>query len=158
MKGLFVAKPQSQPSLYRSGGCLFCGLCLPGSFLHDNCDRPLLDMESYPHRYHLLLEDGDNRLRVNVQLFTVPCSGTFILLDNTALVKCLFHPAGSTKVFLLTKPLSRLIITVKSEPRTRLAPQNERLICGKATKSTVTLPEWRLSFLRALPSGKFPSQ
>ena len=50
-----VAKPQSQPSLGWSGGCLFSGLCLLGSFLHDNCDRPLLDMESNPHKNHLLI-------------------------------------------------------------------------------------------------------
>ena len=39
MEVLFVAKPQSQPSLCRSGGCLFCGLCLPGSFPHNDRDR-----------------------------------------------------------------------------------------------------------------------
>jgi hypothetical protein len=46
----------------------------------------------------------------------------------------------------LTKAAACPIITVKSEPRTRLAPQVNVIVCGKATKSTVTLQEWRLSF------------
>ena len=36
-----------------------------------------------------LSEDGANRLRVNVQLFTVPLSGIIILLKILSSVKCL---------------------------------------------------------------------
>lgn len=52
--------------------------------------------------------------------------------------------------FRLTTGDEAHIITVKSEPRTRLAPKAWVLKLWQGHKVNRHLPEWRLSFLRAL--------
>ena len=57
--------------------------------------------------------------------------------------------AGRTRELQLTTTRGGRIITMKSEPRTRLAPQVIRINLWQGHKVNRHLPEWRLSFLAA---------
>ena len=145
-----VAYATNRPSLSRSGGRLFTVACLGlhGSFPDDDRHGILSYVEGETHTHHLLSE-GWNQPPACL-LFTLhrPLSGDFYF---TCFVRfCQFMPR-------LTKRPGVSIITVKSKPRTRLAPQAKNKRCGKATKPAVTCAEWRQIFYRAvsLPSWKF---
>ena len=61
---------------------------------------------------------------------------------------------------VLTKVWGSRIITVKSKPRTRLAPQKAQSHMWQSHKTTVTVAEWRLIFCYfvLLPSWMFSGQ
>ena len=88
-----------------------------------------------------LRRDGANRLRVCMFSLHRPLVGDFYYTGlREACQEKEFFP------YHLTAGKKYAIITVKSEPRTRLAPRGCSFTAAYAAKTAVTLQEWRLLF------------